>query len=93
MIGTMALGASADQMGTAFLTCDEAAIPDVYKEAILSSRDQDTRITRAFSGRSARGIVNRFPRETGEGTILPFPLQNSLTRPMRNAAAKAGRAE
>ena len=80
------------EMGTAFLMCVEAGIPDAYKEAILGAREQDTRITSAFSGRPARGIVNRFMREVGE-EVPPFPIQNQLTRPLRNAAAKLGRAE
>lgn len=88
----LALGASAVQMGTAFLTCEEAGVPEAYKQALLSARDQDTRITRAFSGRPARGVVNRFMRELGD-EVPPFPLQNQLTRPLRNAAAKAGHAE
>lgn len=86
------LGASAVQMGTAFLTCEEAGIPKAYKEALLAAREEDTRITRAFSGRPARGIVNRFMTEIGE-EVPPFPVQNQLTRPLRNAAVKAGRAE
>jgi nitronate monooxygenase len=93
----LALGASAVQMGTAFLTCDETGIPEAYKEVILHAREHETRLTRAFSGRPARGIVNRFMTavETG-GTpeaILPYPLQNQLTRPLRNAAARQGKAE
>src|SRR3970282_12141 len=63
MTHALALGASAVQMGTAFLTCDEAGIPEVYKEAILMAREHETRLTRAFSGRPARGIVNRFMKE------------------------------
>jgi nitronate monooxygenase len=89
----LALGAIAVQMGTAFLTCDEAGVPENYKRAILQARENDTRITRAFSGRPARGIVNRFMNEIGEEDILPFPLQNALTRPLRTAAAKQGKAE
>lgn len=93
----LALGASAVQMGTAFLTCDEAGVPSAYKKAILDAREDETRLTRAFSGRPARGIVNRFmseiERESEPVAILPFPLQNALTRPLRNAAAKQGRAE
>jgi nitronate monooxygenase len=91
----LALGAAAVQLGTAFLASDEAGVPEAYKRAILAARESDTRITRAFSGRAARGIVNRFMTEIGsdEGAILPFPLQNALTRPLRAAAAKAGRAE
>jgi nitronate monooxygenase len=86
------LGACAAQLGTAFLTCKEAGVPDAYKEAIFSAREQDTRITRAFSGRPARGIVNRFMREVGDD-VPPFPIQNQLTRPLRNAAAKVGLAD
>jgi len=83
------------QLGTAFLTCHESGVPNVYRESILQAREDQTRITRAFSGRPARGIQNRFMNEM-EATpraILPFPLQNALTRPLRTAAAKAGRAE
>jgi len=93
----LALGACAVQMGTAFLTCKESGTPDAYKEAILQAREDQTRITRAFSGRPARGIVNRFMEEMELGDkaseIPGFPLQNALTRPLRTAAAKQGRAE
>lgn len=93
----LALGACAVQMGTVFLTTEEAGIPEAHKAAILSAREDQTRITRAFSGRPARGVVNRF-METVEDprapkAVLPFPLQNALTRPLRTAAGKAGRAE
>jgi nitronate monooxygenase len=93
----LALGASAVQLGTAFLTCDESGAPNTYREAILHAHEDQTRITRAFSGRPARGIVNKFLAEfesdEAAETILPFPLQNALTRPLRTAAAKLGRAE
>ena len=93
----LALGASAVQLGTAFLTCEEAGVPEAYKKAILGAREDQTRLTRAFSGRPARGIVNRFMLEVDRNdtadAILPFPLQNQLTRPLRNAAAKQGLAE
>jgi nitronate monooxygenase len=96
IVAALALGASAVQMGTAFLTCDEAGVSDAYKTAILSAHEDQTRITRAFSGRPARGIVNRFMTEVeqaGEGAILPFPLQNVLTRSLRAEAGKRGQAE
>ena len=93
----LALGASAVQMGTAFLTCKESGVPEAYKEAILTSRESETRITRAFSGRPARGIINRFlsafESDEAAQSILPFPLQNALTRPLRNAARTQNRAE
>ena len=89
---------AAEVLGTAFLVCEEAGVPAAYKEAIRAAHDDDTRLTRAFSGRPARGIVNRFMTEVeGEGgdggDILPFPLQNALTRPLRQAAASAGQAD
>jgi len=91
----LALEASAVQLGTAFLATDEAGAAECYKQALVSARDDSTRLTRAFSGRPARGIVNRFMEEVERApdAILPFPLQNALTRPLRTAAAKAGRAE
>ena len=93
----LALGAQAVQMGTAFLTSTESGTPSAHKRAILDAREDATRITRAFSGRHARGIVNRAmehlePAGNGDA-LLPYPLQNSLTRPMRNAAGRQGRAE
>jgi nitronate monooxygenase len=96
IVAAFALGAKAVQMGTAFLTCDEAGISEAYKQAILNAHEDQTRITRAFSGRPARGIINRFMTEVdkdGADNILPFPLQNMLTRPLRTAAAQQGKAE
>jgi nitronate monooxygenase len=88
-------GASAVQLGTAFLACPEAGTSAAYREALLRARGDDTVITRAFSGRAARGIRNRFIDLIDERAelILPFPFQNSLTRPMRAAAAKANNRE
>jgi nitronate monooxygenase len=84
-------------MGTAFLVCRESGAPEAYKNAILGAREDQTRITRAFSGRPARGIENRFMTEVDfnhdDDAILPFPAQNALTRPLRTEAGKQGRAE
>lgn len=95
LAAALALGAGAAQLGTAFLTCDEAGVPEAYKAAILAAREAETRLTRAFSGRPARGIVNRFMTELDRDpdAILPFPQQNALTRPLRSAAAVQGKAE
>jgi nitronate monooxygenase len=92
LAAAMKRGASAVQLGTAFLTCPESGAPETYKRAILEAREDTTVITRAFSGRPARGLHNAFiaALEGREGVILPFPLQNALTRPMRAAAAKRG---
>ncbi|HWE45678.1 MAG TPA: nitronate monooxygenase [Caulobacteraceae bacterium] len=85
-------GASATMHGTAFLATPESGASDAYKRAILSAEEDDTVVTRAFSGRPARGLRNSFVRavEESESEIPPYPLQNVLTRPMRQAAAARG---
>jgi nitronate monooxygenase len=90
---SLALGASAAQLGTAFLTCEEAGISEAYRQAILTASEDQTRLTRAFSGKPARGIANRFLTGMAEreDAILPFPLQNGLTRPLRTESAKRNR--
>jgi nitronate monooxygenase len=96
LAAALTLGAGAVQFGTAFLTTPEAGIPKSYKEAIMKAEENATRLTRAFSGRPARGIQNEFLcsyEGAAADDILPFPFQNALTRPMRAAAAKQGRAE
>jgi nitronate monooxygenase len=91
----MKLGAAAVQLGTAFLPCPESGAPDAYKQALLNAKGDRTVITRAFSGRPARGIKNAFVTmvEGKEDSILPFRQQNDLTRPMRNAAGAKGVAD
>ncbi|CAB3894116.1 MULTISPECIES: NAD(P)H-dependent flavin oxidoreductase [Achromobacter] len=88
----LALGADLVQMGTAFLTTDESGISEAYKAVLPASRAEQSRVTRAFSGRPARGIANAFMRDADAigGDILPYPLQNALTRPMRTAGGKSG---
>ena len=56
----MALGAAAVQLGTAFLPCPESGAPPAYKRALLEAKADTTVITRAFSGRPARGLTNAF---------------------------------
>lgn len=88
-------GAVAVQLGTAFLACRESGASETYKKALLEAKDDTTVITRAFSGRPARGLRNQFINElvSREDIILPFPSQNSLTRAMRAAAATKGEAD
>jgi nitronate monooxygenase len=88
-------GASAAALGTAFLACPESGASEVYKQAILSAHQGTTVITRAFSGRPARGLPNAFIQKLAgrESAILPYPLQNALTRAMRTAAGKQRRPE
>jgi nitronate monooxygenase len=90
----LALGAAAVQLGTAFLPCPESGAPAAYKRALLDAKSDTTVITRAFSGRPARGIKNTFIStvEAKPDAILPFRQQNDLTRPMRNAAGAQGAA-
>ena len=85
-------GASAAALGTAFLTCPESGASDAYKRAILAAPADATVITRAFSGRPARGLANSFiaTMREHEAAILPYPLQNALTRAMRTAAGQRG---
>ncbi|MCY1077656.1 NAD(P)H-dependent flavin oxidoreductase [Archangium lansingense] len=85
------LGASGVQLGTAFLTCPESGATPAYKAALREARDDMTVITRALSGRPARGLANELTEAfQEEGAILPFPLQHGATGPLRNAAAARG---
>jgi nitronate monooxygenase len=88
-------GAQAVQMGTAFLACREAGTSAPYKSRLLGPEGRRTKTTRAFSGRLARGIVNRFmdEMESEARTVLPFPVQNKFTRDIRVAATAKGSAE
>jgi nitronate monooxygenase len=90
-----ALGASGVQCGTAFLDTVEAGTSVPHRHALEAAADDETVITRAFSGRPARGLSNALQRavDAHAEAILPFPLQNALTRPLRAAAAKAHDAE
>jgi len=91
----LALGAAGVQMGTAFLTCTEAGIPDIYKQKLLSQRQDNTTLTRAFSGKLARGIRNKFINrmEKNKANILNYPIQNKLTQNMRKAAQEQDNAD
>lgn len=80
-----ALGASGVQMGTAFLSCPETNVSEVHRSAIRNATDQDTRLTRAFSGRPARAKNNRYIEAMAEHrTPLPdFPTMYSFSEPLR----------
>lgn len=90
---TFAAGADAVQLGTAFLVCPESGAAAPYKKALLDARHDTTVITRAYSGREARGLRNAFIDMTMETPILPFRQQNDLTRPMRNESGRQGLAD
>ncbi len=88
------LGASGVQLGSALLRSPECGASDAYKAALVGLGDTGTRLTRAFSGRWARGAVNRFMQEIdAAGDIPDYPIQNRLTQDLRAAANAQGRAE
>jgi nitronate monooxygenase len=95
LAAALVLGAGAAQMGTAFLACEESGAHPEFKRAVLQAAEDGTAITRAFSGRPARGIKNRFLIEVGanEQGLAPFPVQNALTRDVRAAAQEQDRPE
>lgn len=91
----LALGAVAAQMGTAFLLSDEARISAAWRHRIETVGDDVTAVTRAFTGRNARGIENDYMRgmRPDEAAVPTYPVQNRLTRELRAAAAEAGDSE
>lgn len=82
--------AIAVQAGTAFLLADEASTSSVQRQAMSSGRFAETAVTRAFTGRFARGLRNRFIDEHTADAPPGYPDVNLLTRPIRQAAAAAG---
>ncbi len=87
--GVLAAGASAAQCGTAFLRCPESGAHPAYQAALADPRFAATAVTRAFSGRPARGLVNRFMADHQDAPAA-YPEINNATRPIRAAAAAAG---
>lgn len=88
LMASICLGAKGVQMGTAFLTCIESGAHKVHKEAILHANEDQTVLTRAFSGKWARGIKNKFILEMQkhEMSLPDFPVQNTLTQAIRKAS-------
>jgi nitronate monooxygenase len=85
----IAAGAVAAQCGTAFLRCPESGAHPRYKAALADPRYTATTLTRAFSGRLARGLVNQFIRDHPDAPAA-YPEINNATRPLRAAAAADG---
>lgn len=86
-----ALGADAVQIGTAFLRTRQSAANEAHRHAITSAQAHDTVLTRAMSGRLARGLPNRAVRAIeASGAIAPFPAQNRLTGRFRTEASRRG---
>ncbi|WP_331375801.1 NAD(P)H-dependent flavin oxidoreductase [Sinorhizobium chiapasense] len=88
----LAAGAQAVQMGTAFLATSEAGTSAPYRSKLLEPA-RKTRTTRAFSGRLARGIENRFMGAMTAEAVMPFPAQNKFTRDIRSASTARGSAD
>jgi nitronate monooxygenase len=88
----LAAGAQAAQLGTAFLRTDESGARQLHKDALASPRFTQTRLTRAFTGKSARALVNEFVRDHPDAPEA-YPAVHHLTAPLRAAAAAAGDAE
>ena len=78
-------------MGTVFLCSDECGASSVMKQALWQRRDQATRLTRLFSGKPARGVVNAWMAQLAEheGDTLAYPYHNALTTPLRTWANQA----
>jgi nitronate monooxygenase len=92
IVAAFALEAAAVQMGTAYLFCPEAKISAAYRAALRKAKDNQTALTNVFTGRPARGIVNRVIREVGpmaEGAP-EFPLAAGAMGPLRAKCATTG---
>ena len=91
LAAVLCAGASAGQIGTALMLAPEAGTAPAQRA--LLARRAPTRVTRAFTGRAARGIVNRFMAEHDDAAPLAYPEIHHVTAPLRAAARKAGDAD
>ena len=81
-------GATAAQLGTAFLRCSESGASPVHKAALVDPSFQKTALTRAFSGRRARGLVNDFMNTYSEEAPAAYPHIHHMTKAMRKVAGQ-----
>ena len=95
LVAALALGASAVQMGTAFLGCHEAPIADAWRRQLFATEADQVTVTSVLSGKPARGIRNRLIREVEalDEALLPYPLQYSLSRELRQKAQQMDNAD
>jgi nitronate monooxygenase len=89
VLSALGAGAVGVQCGTAFLRCPESGTHPAHKAALADPRFEETAVTRAFSGRPARGLLNRFMLDHADAPAA-YPEINNATRPLRAAAAAAG---
>ncbi len=89
------LGAAGAQVGTAYLLCPEATTSAIHRAALTSDAARYTALTNLFTGRPARGIINRLMRELGpmSGAAPPFPLAAAAVLPLRTSAERDGRGD
>ena len=92
IVAAFALGAAAVQIGTAYLLCPEARITAIHRQALRKSKDNETVVTNVFTGRPARGIVNRLIREVGpmSDDAPEFPLAAATLLLLRSKSELAG---
>ena len=93
MAAALLLGASAVQIGTGFLRCPEARIAPAWANAIAATRPEDTIVSRVFSGRAGRSLLNDYVRAAlapDAPPPAPYPVQRGLTAAMRTEAVKSG---
>lgn len=92
VVAALALGASGVQLGTAYLFCPEANVSPLYRRALEQAVDDGTALTNLFSGRPARGILNRYLQESGpmSDAAPAFPYAARLVAPLRAASERAG---
>jgi len=95
ILAAFALGAVGVQIGTAYLRCPEAQISPIHRQALKDAKDNETAITNVFTGRPARGIVNRLMREVGPmSDVAPgFPLAVAAVAPLGAKSEMAGSAD
>jgi nitronate monooxygenase len=92
LAAAFALGASGAQLGTAFLGCPEATVSPLHRAQLRNAADDRTELTRAFTGRPARALRNRFITEMANSEPLEFPLQGSLVGPLWQLPSEEARA-
>ena len=92
IVAAFALGACAVQLGTAFLFCPEATISPLHRDALARAKESESALTNVFSGRPARGVVNRMVRELGPmaSDAPPFPTASAASAPLRAKAEASG---
>lgn len=95
IVAALALGAAGVQIGTAYLFAEEAKVSAPHRAALRNAAAESTAITNLFTGRPARGILNRFMREVGpiSADAPAFPLAGGAVQPLRSAAEGAGSGE